>query len=647
MPADRQVPSLAVLLVGWDSEQTHATAAALNSWLTSHGITPKARLFISNSSAITPPPDYIHRPHDNSGLDLGAMASGLRRLEELHYADVVLVCNDRLFEYEKKVPVLKHASLRTLHAVVAKDAIAGKVWHSTGKIRLGGMMSDRWVQTHCFFISSSLSKRVKAPDILDLANRETITLGTRSLSHSSYIDRPFAEFIESWLITDRGVEYSRKRWYRAGPEDEQDFEYLSRKARTIVAERALSAAALYADGDLIDLGAGRRQAARRWLRQRAQYALRAVKAVSAYRLAISGFSHGATEGGCSPLDDFAKSTSGGKEAHRALATAIRRSPGLALWLVDRAGARALLGSTKVACGGGPNGQGSFAASQVLLRKTATIIRVKDGDRNVALKYLHDPESALHYAAGAESLRGYLSTTEPRVADPLCASIVETWVPGPLLSQADAAARESAIETVLQAAACRPASIPSLERCARYTPDFGRAVALLPDSGSLGLERLQKLERSSPETFQHRDLHYENLILGADGLAAIDLELAGRCPFFYDVVYLAIMCHMRGDYRLAGRILANVPRSADVEAGEAKPQQTADMLLLVALQAMDIAHQALAGCPDFDEGVFVAWWLSGPLASARALAHILTAKAPWEFRSVDGSDAPDDIPAVPR
>lgn len=252
----RSKPTVAVVVAGWTPHDTDAACGLIEDWIRSQQILVSVRILATSVPTLVAPSGYTIVRADNSGLDLGAMAEGLRvaSLANSPKPDYYLVGNDRISHYEIDSPILRHFTAGSLSRRRKIPAIVGKLHQSRREFTIGGLPTSCWIQTHLMLIQSELAERVDVAETLertkDLNLHFTPTGGL--VSDSVVADRQFCDFLERALIAGRSFERSEWLWYKAKPIGETDLSYISAKARAITVERYLAASVLSSGGVLVD-----------------------------------------------------------------------------------------------------------------------------------------------------------------------------------------------------------------------------------------------------------------------------------------------------------------------------------------------------------------------------------------------------------
>lgn len=246
--------SAAIVLVGWDRARTIRSCEIIDAWVKERGINCSKYLVMNRPLGSTPS-GYETLLHDNSGLDIGAMIRGISRSRSDE--DIIVLCNDRLPEYESDRPVLSRSDDRVLSYVASGPVLAGKLHEHKMRIRVGGASGSTWIQTHCLLISRELLESVDL-NRLSMEASQAVRFTEDGALWSPHINKGLRNFIEHGLFSDRPQPRMSWRWHSAAKYGESDLIYLSQKAASIIAERALSAEVLRKGGILLDVASGLR-----------------------------------------------------------------------------------------------------------------------------------------------------------------------------------------------------------------------------------------------------------------------------------------------------------------------------------------------------------------------------------------------------
>ena len=242
-----------VVIAGWEPDQTAATCQLVDANLQRNGVMVRSRTMVTEGGW-GGGAGYDTLQGDNSGLDLGRLGHGAQQvLEHAAPGECLLLVNDRVPHYETKRPLLGFMVERVLRHVAGHQVLGGKVWEGESRYAFDGRWSRSWVQSHCLLIGAKLARRIELPAVLRSYGEGSLRFQSDGALHASpNIDPAFVRFLEQALVLRPD---GARGWTWAGAQatDRIDTTMLDRKALAILRERVLSAAALAAGGQLLDL----------------------------------------------------------------------------------------------------------------------------------------------------------------------------------------------------------------------------------------------------------------------------------------------------------------------------------------------------------------------------------------------------------
>ena len=177
--------------------------------------------------------------HDNSGLEFGAYQAGLDRLLEAGEPDWTVILNDTFAIHQCFSRPMRRHFIEAVTTIDDRDTpiVVGQVESLPRSFDLLGLRMHRWITTNVFALNRGALRAVSHR--LRCAEPDDLVTGLTPIDafFSPRLDAVLREHLGRWLFVPAG----EMSWYRAAPLDAQNAPAFSRKARSILQEKYLSA----------------------------------------------------------------------------------------------------------------------------------------------------------------------------------------------------------------------------------------------------------------------------------------------------------------------------------------------------------------------------------------------------------------------
>ena len=177
--------------------------------------------------------------HDNSGLEFGAYQAGLDRLFEAGEPDWTVILNDTFAIHQCFSRPMRRHFIEAVTTIDDRDTpiVVGQVESLPRSFDLLGLRMHRWITTNVFALNRGALRAVSHR--LRCAEPDDLVTGLTPIDafFSPRLDAVLREHLGRWLFVPAG----EMSWYRAAPLDAQNAPAFSRKARSILQEKYLSA----------------------------------------------------------------------------------------------------------------------------------------------------------------------------------------------------------------------------------------------------------------------------------------------------------------------------------------------------------------------------------------------------------------------
>lgn len=176
--------------------------------------------------------DYTIVEHNNTGMEFGGYQAGIDALGDT--SGGILVMNDTVGVHDFVGPKKLRETTDRIQSLIEPKFAVGDICVDISPIRILEFEGLVWLRSNLFYLDpvalKSIDRRLYCPTVNDLINDSGATSFV-----AAEADPRITALIDRWLF--KPGPYA---WYRAQPLSNENWDFMARKARSILQERYLS-----------------------------------------------------------------------------------------------------------------------------------------------------------------------------------------------------------------------------------------------------------------------------------------------------------------------------------------------------------------------------------------------------------------------